>query len=179
MAGWGNNKLESMGQSEDFEVEEDAKGGAHLSAYYVQSPNLHIGGFFTYNKGDSKLKHDDLNYEAEQETELIGVGISAKFGAPFGSRIWFGGVLDVGYANPFWEDDNEEGAWNGVYLSARLNLDLLGFQVGAVKVGANIGFGVEAVPYGKGKTDLEGGEGVDSEVWAARLQLVLGLIIGS
>lgn len=155
-----------------------AGAGIHLNLAFVTCPYFHIGAFFTYNKLKIAFTTDDYDVPSKK-FQLVGLGLSLKAGAPASSRVWIGGIVDAGYARPFWKDDDEMGGWHGIHLGARLNLDIIAFQAGDMKMGFNIGFGIETVAYAKGKTDFSRYDDLDSEFQTVRLQLLLALIMGS
>lgn len=55
MHGWG----EMGGEPFKGDMSEDDRGGVYLGLYKASSQYFHIGGFFSYNKGDSKVKLSD------------------------------------------------------------------------------------------------------------------------
>lgn len=173
MHGWGEVDVED---GDDEDMENDALGGLHLTGHYVMSPDLHIGGFLTYNEGDHEF--DSSGWDLDFET--VAIGITLKYSRPIGSRVRLGGSLDFGYAN---FQDDEAGAdieGHGIYMAPRFSFDLLGVQFGSVKVGAHASFGLELIPYAAGEIDYGGNyPDVDIDVWVVRLMLLLGLTIGS
>jgi hypothetical protein len=159
--GWGSAHGSSGGVSSDLTLKGKFLGGVNLSAYYVSSPSVQIGGYIHYGLGkinDGSADHYSL-------------GLSLKAGSRLAERVWLGFAGDLGlYALDF----SHSKAWYGVEIAPRIHLDVLGLDAGGFKMGFFASFGPSVVPYAAGSAG-----GGDGRLYLIYLTMQLGVTFGS
>jgi hypothetical protein len=136
-------------------------GGVSLSAYYVSSPSVQIGGYLHY--GNGKINDGD--------TDQYSFGLSLKAGSRVAERVWLGFAGDLGF---YALDSSHSKAWYGVEISPRIHLDVLGLDAGGFKMGFFASFGPSVVPYAAASTN-----GADVRSYIIYLTMQLGVTFGS
>jgi len=156
--GWGSAYGSHGG---DFTLKGKFLGGVNLSAYYVSSPSVQIGGYFHF--GNGKINDGD--------TDQYSLGLSLKAGSRVAERVWLGFAGDLGF---YALDFSLAKAWYGVEISPRIHLDVLGLNAGGPKLGFFASFGPSVVPYAAGSVG-----GADVRLYLIYLTMQLGVTFGS
>jgi hypothetical protein len=160
--GWGSMSI----AGQDLSVSGEFKGGIHMSGYAPLTPFVHLGGYFDYASGRTKLEHAGAS-----DQDHYSLGVSLKAGQRMAERIWLGFVGDLGF---YALDPTDGGStWYGVEISPRIHLDVLGFDFGVFKMGAFASLGPSFVPYVAGSI-----QGYDGSAYIIYLQMRLGVTFG-
>jgi hypothetical protein len=159
--GWGSSHASMGSFSSDTTLKGKFLGGVSLSAYYVSSPGVQIGGYFNF--GNGKINDGD--------TDQYSLGLSLKAGSRVAERVWLGFAGDLGF---YALDSSLSKAWYGVEISPRIHLDVLGLDAGGFKMGFFASFGPSVVPYAAGSVG-----GADVRSYLIYLTMRLGVTFGS
>jgi hypothetical protein len=134
-------------------------GGVHAAVYAVSSTTEHYGGYFSYVDfpGGSQLH----------------AGLSMKEGRRRFTRVWLGGVVDLG-AFFLLAPQGQRGY--GVELFPRFELDVILGASSKVRSAIFFAAGPMLVPYFHWDTGVAG---VSHNRWLVGIQLLAGVLFGS
>lgn len=149
---WGHLWLDNDGGNEDDDKQEtEYLGAIRMAGYAVLSDLLDIGGYFFYQEGNTGYEDSPYGWWGSSDDsnigdlQVFGLGFAMKLGRTVAPRVRLGFGLDVGIEFAEWDvhgwGANDTDTMVGFTVIPRFDVDIIIFNAGGFKLGANASLG--------------------------------------